>query len=262
MEDIQFEQLYSEVEIYFSNQCKSTQSLCKLLVQNKANSPYAPSLLVNPIAVYSLNQTNGIGQKNNLWHSENGKNLAITFAISIQKHWNLIELNKMLTLSVLHTIQNFSHFPISIKWPNDIFATDKKLSGILFEIQNINNQKVAFFGVGINVNQTDFPQNLVSATSLFQINQNETNIHSVLMSLIENVHVHLQKLNTQFEIHANFQKYLWKLNEIITLRLADGEGFKLEKFKLIDVDFEGRIMVENDNGDQLKFHHGQAFIDL
>jgi biotin-(acetyl-CoA carboxylase) ligase len=76
------------------------------------------------------------------------------------------------------------------------------------------------------------------------------------------VHVHLQKLNTQFEIHANFQKYLWKLNEIITLRLADGDGFKREQFILVDVDFEGRIVVVNDKGNQLKFHHGQAFIDL
>jgi len=262
LEDIQFEQLYSEVEIYFSNQCKSTQSLCKLLVQNKAKSPYAPSLLANPIGVYCLNQTNGIGQNNNQWHSENGKNLAITFAISIQKHWNLIELNKMLTLSVLHTIQKFSNFPISIKWPNDIFTADKKLSGILFEIQNINNQKVAFFGVGININQTDFPQNLASATSLFQINQIETNIHSVLMSLIENVHIQLQQLNSQSQLQANFQKHLWRLNQTVTLRMVDGDGFKREQFILVDVDFEGRIVVVNDNGEQLKFHHGQAFIDL
>jgi len=236
--------------------------MCKLLVQNKAKSPYAPSLLANPIGVYCLNQTNGIGQNNNQWHSENGKNLAITFAISIQKHWNLIELNKMLTLSVLHTIQKFSNFPISIKWPNDIFAADKKLSGILFEIQNINNQKVAFFGVGININQTDFPQNLASATSLFQINQIETNIHSVLMSLIENVHIQLQQLNFQSQLHANFQKHLWRLNQTVTLRMVDGDGFKREQFILVDVDFEGRIVVVNDNGEQLKFHHGQAFIDL
>lgn len=262
MEDIQFEQLYSEVEIYFSDQCKSTQSLCKLLVQNKAKSPYAPSLLANTIGVYCLNQTNGIGQNNNQWHSENGKNLAVTFAISVQKQWNLVELNKMLTLSVLHTIQNFTQSQLSIKWPNDIYANNKKLSGILFEIQNINNQKVAFFGVGININQTDFPSNLNDATSLFNLNQVETNIHNVLMSLIENVHVHLQKLDSQFQIHANFQKHLWRLNEIISLRIIDGDGFKREQFKLIDVDFEGRILVANESGDKLKFHHGQAFIDL
>lgn len=262
MEDIQFEQLYSEVEIYFSNQCKSTQSLCKLLVQNKANSPYAPYLLVNPIGVYCLNQTNGIGQNNNQWHSENGKNLAITFAISIQKHWNLIELNKILTLSVLLTIQKFSEFPLSIKWPNDIFANDKKISGILFEIQNINNHKIAFFGVGININQIDFPPNLNLATSLFQLNQIETKIHNVLMSLIENVHIHLQKLNVQSQIHDDFQKYLWRLNESITLKIANGDGFKLEQFVLVDVDFEGRILVANEFGDHFKFHHGQAFIDL
>jgi hypothetical protein len=46
------------------------------------------------------------------------------------------------------------------------------------------------------------------------------------------------------------------------LRIVDGEGFKREQFKLINVDFEGRIVVVNDNGEQLKFHHGQAFIDL
>ena len=262
MEDIQFEQLYSGVEIYFSNQCKSTQTLCKLLVQNKANSPYAPSLLANTISIYCLNQTNGVGQNNNQWHSENGKNLAITFAISIQKQWNLIELNKILTLSVLQTIQNFCQCQLSIKWPNDIYTDNKKLSGILFELQNINNQKVAFFGVGININQADFPQNLTSATSLYNLNHFESNIHHVLMSLIENVHINLQKLNTQSSIHAEFQKYLWRLNETITLRITDGDGFKREQFKLVDVDFEGRILVANESGDHFKFHHGQAFIEL
>jgi BirA family biotin operon repressor/biotin-[acetyl-CoA-carboxylase] ligase len=262
LEDIQFEQLYSEVEIYFSNQCKSTQTLCKLLVQNKANSSYATSLLVNPIGLYCLNQTNGLGQNNNHWHSENGKNLAVTFAISVQKQWNLIELNKLLTLSVLHTAQNFTHSKLSIKWPNDIYAQNKKLAGLLFEIQNFNSQKVAFFGVGININQTDFPSNLNAATSLFHLNQSETNIHSVLMSLIDNLNIHLQKLDSQFQIHANFQKHLWRLNETISLRIIDGDRFKCEQFKLVDVDFEGRILVANDIGEQLKFHHGQAFIDL
>jgi biotin-(acetyl-CoA carboxylase) ligase len=82
------------------------------------------------------------------------------------------------------------------------------------------------------------------------------------MSLIENVHVHLKKLDSQFQIHANFQKHLWRLNETISLRIIDGDGFKREQFKLIDVDFEGRILVANESGDKLKFHHGQAFIDL
>jgi len=262
LEDIQFEQLYSGVEIYFSNQCKSTQTLCKLLVQNKANSPYAPSLLANPLSLYCLNQTNGLGQNNNQWHSENGKNLAITFAIPVQKHWNLIELNKILTLSVLNTIRNFTQFPLSIKWPNDIYSVNKKIAGILFEIQTINQQKIAFFGVGININQAEFPQNLISATSLFQLNQFQTNIHNVLMSLIENVNINLQKLNSEFPIHKAFQKELWRLNDDVHLRIVVGDGFKREEFKLIDVDFEGRILVMNVIGELQKFHHGQAFIDL
>jgi BirA family biotin operon repressor/biotin-[acetyl-CoA-carboxylase] ligase len=55
-----------------------------------------------------------------------------------------------------------------IKWPNDIYLQDKKLCGILIENAIAGNKvQHIIIGIGINVNERQFPQDLPKATSIF-----------------------------------------------------------------------------------------------
>ncbi|MBQ7986595.1 MAG: biotin--[Clostridia bacterium] len=56
-----------------------------------------------------------------------------------------------------------------IKWPNDVLMSNKKVCGILTEATSENGKiKNIIVGIGINVNNKDFPQELSSkATSLY-----------------------------------------------------------------------------------------------
>jgi len=56
---------------------------------------------------------------------------------------------------------------VTVKWPNDVLAGGRKLSGILAELRSGPSGAELVVGVGINVNQlpADFPQGL-AATSL------------------------------------------------------------------------------------------------
>ena len=57
---------------------------------------------------------------------------------------------------------------VSLKWPNDVYISNKKVAGILIK-NSLNFHKVqsTIISVGLNVNQPSFPDFLPSATSVF-----------------------------------------------------------------------------------------------
>ena len=60
-------------------------------------------------------------------------------------------------------------FDVSIKWPNDVVVSHKKICGILTEM-GVRDGKIdyAVIGVGLNVNIKEFPEEMVDkATSLY-----------------------------------------------------------------------------------------------
>ncbi|MCR5408628.1 MAG: biotin--[acetyl-CoA-carboxylase] ligase [Bacteroidales bacterium] len=112
-------------------------------------------------------QTSGRGQRGNTWFTEAGKNL--TFSI-VLKPSSLAAgeahlLNYLASVAVAEFLEGYG-VSCSIKWPNDIYVGRKKICGILVE-NSLSGGCVAasVIGIGININQTDFPQ-LANATSL------------------------------------------------------------------------------------------------
>ncbi|MBP5636861.1 MAG: biotin--[acetyl-CoA-carboxylase] ligase [Bacteroidales bacterium] len=112
-------------------------------------------------------QTAGRGQRGNTWFTEAGKNL--TFSI-VLKPSSLAAgeahlLNYLASVAVAEFLEGYG-VSCSIKWPNDIYVGRKKICGILVE-NSLSGGCVAasVIGIGININQTDFPQ-LANATSL------------------------------------------------------------------------------------------------
>ncbi|GHT71653.1 biotin--[acetyl-CoA-carboxylase] ligase [Bacteroidia bacterium] len=117
------------------------------------------------------NQTSGKGQAGNHWESEPGKNLLFSMLIypdflDLKQHFLLSELTANSIKQVLD--KYIDH--VTIKWPNDIYYQDKKISGILIEnniVENVIRQSV--IGIGVNVNQETFAVETPNAVSLKQI---------------------------------------------------------------------------------------------
>lgn len=59
---------------------------------------------------------------------------------------------------------------ITLKWPNDVYWYDKKISGTLIETAiDSKGIKRCIFGIGIDVNQTEFHSDAPNPVSLAQI---------------------------------------------------------------------------------------------
>ena len=97
-------------------------------------------------------QTKGKGRFNREWLSPEGDNLNITFYFQLDsKCLHLVSIAHILALSLAKVLRDNNLDP-KIKWPNDVMLDDKKLAGMLCEIQTKNEFADIFLGIGINVN--------------------------------------------------------------------------------------------------------------
>ena len=118
--------------------------------------------------IWSEHQTSGRGQRGHSWHSTEGENL--TFSVVLHPTFLPIAeqflLSEVVALSLVDTMAQFG-IECRIKWTNDIYAGDSKLVGVLIE-HSLSGDTLArtIVGIGLNVNQITFPDDLPNPTSM------------------------------------------------------------------------------------------------
>lgn len=124
---------------------------------------------VDEFTVVTANfQTKGRGQMGNTWNANRGDNLL--FSILIYPHMVLANkqfvISQIIALAVSNVLSSIVD-NIKVKWPNDIYWNNKKIAGILIE-NNLRGTSVdsSVIGVGININQKMFAEDLINPVSL------------------------------------------------------------------------------------------------
>lgn len=198
--------------------------------------------------IMAVKQSAGRGQIGNTWHSEAGKNL--TFSLVLYPSFLPIdqqfELTKAISLALNDVLSSYFGPSAKIKWPNDCYINDKKIGGILIENSIQGNQiKHSIIGVGLNVNQSDFPSELINATSFNQAFSKEHELMTVLgeiCSAIEARYLQLKAGNLK-EIDAQYLNNLYLLNQWNIYRINGC----LQNGKICGIDSQGQLQVEIDN---------------
>lgn len=146
--------------------------------------------------VYTSHQSSGRGQLNNVWYSSPNLNLTASFLLkNIPLHTqDQFVLSMICSLAIVRMLEKEMDIQAQIKWPNDILVNKKKIAGILIE-NGIHEQKIAhsIIGIGLNINEKEFPNALQSASSLYLISSKEFDIQWVLEKLITYLNVYYQK---------------------------------------------------------------------
>ena len=234
--------------------------------------------------VTTFNQTAGRGQMGNRWLAEPNQNLA--YSIRLQPSFlqanEQFHLNKIVALAVHDLIEkemsdvkshcearsnqisndatfetsNFklqtSNLSNSIKWANDIYIGDKKVCGILIQ-NSLSGSRLqsTIIGIGININQLDFPKN-INATSL----RLETGQLLDLMPFVEKLTQCLEFRYLQLKSAINFNKiheeYLSKMYrfgiDAIYRRMKDDTVFM---GKIVGVSPTGQLEIMSNKGIEL-----------
>ena len=161
--------------------------------------------LDNFTVVTAENQTKGKGQMGSKWQSESGKNLIMSILVKDFLYDNeaIFDLSIIVSLAVIETLKSFDIPDLSIKWPNDIMAYNKKIGGILIENTiKSDGRIVSVVGLGLNVNQTNF-DGLPNASSLAIICKAEFDKDSLPFLIIE-------KMKQRIELWKTNSTDFWK----------------------------------------------------
>jgi len=107
-------------------------------------------------------QTAGQGRHGRLWHSAPGEGLYLTAILRVPELKPAITL--ALGVAVADAISELTSILPDLRWPNDVMIGDRKLAGILTQYEH----GAVLAGIGINVNQREFPPEIRDlATSLY-----------------------------------------------------------------------------------------------
>lgn len=201
--------------IHFLPTCHSTNTVASELIRAQK--------AVNGLIVITNEQTAGRGQHGNTWLSDSNLNLTLS-AIFLPITYFVADwfyLNIISSLAVLKTIERFLPLEkqVTVKWPNDIYIGNKKVSGILIE-NTLRGDKIQtiVMGIGLNVNQSQF--DISHATSLLQEAGGEISLQKIFMQLCESLEYYYIKLEQgcKIELHDLYLQKLFRLNQIHSFR--------------------------------------------
>lgn len=172
-------------------------------------------------------QTAGKGQGNNHWESENAKNLLFSMKcmpcnVGASEQYILLQT---VAVAVCKVLSWYLNKQCVIKWPNDIYYGDKKLSGTLSECtlrSGCVNEFIA--GVGINVNQTVFQSDAPNPVSMANIAGSTFDRNALLDDIAKEISHWFEYINNEdFDtVRTEYERLLYRRTGIHKYRDKDG----------------------------------------
>ena len=195
-------------------------------------------------------QTEGRDRKGDKWESEEG---GLYFTIILRPEIPLSYYN-LITLAAVSGIINYLKdlgIESRCRWPNEVFAEGKKISGILTEISGIPDRiDYALVGIGININ------NESSGISVKEILKKEIHRKTALNNLLENI---FSIIDSGFD---NIQN-LWNKtpdmfeNREIQYRVSN----RIIEGKIKSVTRDGNIILSTDSDEEIVITPGDEKTD-
>jgi BirA family transcriptional regulator, biotin operon repressor / biotin---[acetyl-CoA-carboxylase] ligase len=107
-----------------------------------------------PILLVAERQTAGRGRLGRAWESASGDSLTFSLGLALAPaDWS------GLSLAVGVSVAESLHPAIQLKWPNDLWVSDRKLGGILIETASFgegqSGARYAVVGIGLNIAPRD-----------------------------------------------------------------------------------------------------------
>lgn len=197
--------------------------------------------------VYAGYQTAGRGQTGNGWESEADKNLLCSILLPADK--NLYFLNIAVSVAVIRLLGE----PFTIKWPNDIYYRDKKISGILLENAIVGSEiKYSIAGIGLNVNQTKFISDAPNPVSLKQITGKEYDIDRMMNDLLKAVREVL--VEPEETIWSAYKAHLYRREGFWPFEDKNGSF----QARIEDILPTGEIVLRDQEGNRRIYHFKQV----
>ena len=218
------------------------------------------SSVADSVLVSAREQTAGRGRLSRRWIAPPGRNITASFAMS--RVANGFHAGAIAGLAALDLVREALHSADPyLKWPNDLYAGDAKLAGILCEGLLEHGKLVGVVaGLGLNVN--------LSAADAANIGQRATSLKILsggrdfsVERLVERLAFFLERWYIKYDCSRDSALAAWRReNRLLqrTIEVVDPAGKSIEgRFSAIDDD--GSMVLETPRG-RLVFRCGDVKI--
>lgn len=216
---------------------------------NRFLHDYLPETDNDLVVAVARYQTAGRGQACNSWESEPGENLLFSILvqnISVPPARQFI-ISMAMAVALKDCLTEIAGSGISVKWPNDIYWCNKKISGTLIETAVCRHGiRRCIIGTGINVNQGTFLSDAPNPVSLRNIMGHEVERRPVLDGIIARFR-HNMGMIERGDIHtltAMYHSALYRREGFHAYSDANGE-FEAET---VGVEESGRLLLRDTEG--------------
>ena len=210
-------------------------------------------------------QQSGRGAGTNRWESERGANLLFSLRV-LPRHLpagRMYSLSEAAALAVRDGLEAAAGSFLSpaalsgfsVKWPNDVYFGDCKVSGILIE-NDLQGPLVrsSVIGIGLNVNQRRFVSDAPNPRSLCQIVGHEVERQMVLELFMSCFMRYMTLLDEGSDavlddLHRRYKKHLYRFGE--KHKFADGMGTFCAS--IVDVEPSGHLILLDEDGHRRRY---------
>ena len=232
-------------QIHYFDSLPSTMSKAKELARDGA-----PDQSV----VLADFQEQGRGRMQRIWYSARG---GLYFTLILRPKipaTSAFLMNFITSTALVETIRSQTGLNARVKWPNDILIGERKLSGMLSELE-ASEELVSFVNIGIGINVNNDPtKEEKTATSIANEIGHKVKRRDLITEFLDRLAGRLKNLEPENAV-TEWKKYTMTLGrqvKIITLK-ETAEG------KAVDIDESGALILQQEDGSLRKIIYGDCF---
>lgn len=221
------------------SQLDSTNVRAKLLASQGAPHGYL---------VCADSQSSGRGRYGRSFFSPEHSGVYITYVLrpTIPAD-RAVMITSLAAVAVARAIEKLCDADVKIKWVNDLYIHERKVSGILCEASldfESGMLEYVVLGIGVNVARMDFPEELKDiATSI----ENECGQPISRSRLIAEISNELDALYDQLET-GEFMEESRRRSNVIGRDVTVLRGEERYPAHVLDIDAQGRLVIRTDSG--------------
>lgn len=192
-------------------------------------------------------QEAGRGQGSNRWFSDVGENMlcSILFRPPVPAARQFL-FNQYFSLTVRKFLLRYVP-EVKVKWPNDIYVGNRKIAGILIEHSVVGDRiSRTIAGIGLNINQKEFPAPLPNPTSVFLetgVRHDVSALTAEFVALCAAEYGRLCEANAE-ELRSEYLGCLYQRDEFRSYLI----GSERVTARIDGVDAYGRLLLSEKNG--------------
>ena len=198
--------------------------------------------LHNHTVCIAENQTQGRGRLGRAWQDSKGSAL---FSILIKDYVSDATFIPLVCGYAIIEVLKKHINNLEVKWPNDIICNSKKLAGILVESVVTNKIEAIIIGIGININNSSFSEEIKDiATSMVNETNTEYDINLIINDITKLIITTLSNLN-KATIIEYLNNVLWIKDKVVsfTYKGISSTG------KVIKINEDGSLKITTETGE-------------